>query len=151
MAGTVNINIYLTKSDKTALDKTLENKIELYGEFKDPTNVLNPSIEIQANAASIAARNYFEIPIFGRKYFLTEVTSVGYGRCVITGHVDVLSTYKDQIRNLEGVIARQENRYNLLLDDNLYKVQTNPYIQIKTFKDGGSFSKNPGICLVVCG
>lgn len=151
MADNVNLKIYLTKSEKTALDKTVEDGIELTGTLRDPSNVVNPSIEIQANVSSIAARNYFIIPEFGRSYFLTEITSTGYGRCIISGHVDVLSTYKDYIRANDAVIGRAENQYNLYLDDNMIKVDAKTKIQIKNKFNGGYFLDNPKICLVVVG
>ena len=152
MANEVSLNIYLTTSEATALDKILTDAIELTGTFRDPCDVLNPVIEIQGSIASIAARNYFELPAFGRKYFITEMTSTGYGLCVIRGHVDVLSTYESQIRNLYALIARQENRYNLYLDDNLFKIDSRTIIQTKNFSaDGGYFTTTPGIALVVSG
>lgn len=147
----VHLNIYLTKSERTALTKTLENKIELEGVFRDPTDILNPSIEIEGNAVSIAARNYFEIPEFNRKYFITEVTSLGYGRVLIHGHVDVLSTYADSIRNNSGIIGRSENKWKMYLDDNMIKVDSRPIIVTQQFKDGGYFTDTPGIALVVVG
>lgn len=151
MADNVHLNIYLTKSERTALTKTLEEKIELTGTLRDASNVLNPSIEIQASATTIANRNYFEIPEFGRKYFITEITSTGYGRVIVSGHVDVLSTYANDIKKLNAVIARQENRYNLYIDDNLFKIDSRTIIQTKDFSGGGTFAANPGICLVLVG
>ena len=151
MANEVELNIYLTMSDRNALDKTLEQKIELTGTFREPTNVIDPVIEIQGNASSIAARNYFELPAFGRKYFITDIVASGYGRVIIKGHVDVLSTYAEQIRQLKAVIARQENRYNLYIDDNLFKIDSRTVIQTKDFTGGGTFAANPGICLVLVG
>ena len=151
MADNVHLNIYLTKSERTALTKTLEEKIELTGTLRDASNVLNPSIEIQASATTIANRNYFEIPEFGRKYFITEITSTGYGRVIVSGHVDVLSTYANDIKKLNAVIARQENRYNLYIDDNLFKIDSRTIIQTKEFTGGGTFAANPGICLVLVG
>ena len=151
MADNVHLNIFLTKSERTALTKTLEEKIELTGTLRDASNVLNPSIEIQASTTTIANRNYFEIPEFGRKYFITEITSTGYGRVIVSGHVDVLSTYANDIKKLSAVIARQENRYNLYIDDNLFKIDSRTIIQTKEFKGGGTFAANPGICLVLVG
>lgn len=151
MADNVHLNIYLTKSERTALTKTLEEKIELTGTLRDASNVLNPSIEIQASATTIANRNYFEIPEFGRKYFITEITSKGYGMVIVSGHVDVLSTYANDIKKLNAVIARQENRYNLYIDDNLFKIDSRTIIQTKDFSGEGTFAANPGICLVLVG
>ena len=151
MANEVALNIYQTKSDRIALDKTLEQKIELTGTFREPTNVIDPVIEIQANPSTIAVRNYFDIPAFNRSYFITDIVASGYGRVIIKGHVDVLSTYADQIRQLKAVIARQENRYNLYIDDNLFKIDSRTIIQTKEFTGGGTFAANPGICLVLVG
>lgn len=153
MADNVHLNIWTTKSEKTALTKeiVLGSKIELTGTLRDASNVLDPSIEIAGSATSIVARNYFEIPEFGRKYFITEITSTGYGRVIIRGHVDVLSTYADDIKKLSAVIARQENKYNLFLDDNVFKVEATTNIQTIGFTGGGHFSDTPGICLVTVG
>ena len=151
MAG-IALNIYLTKSQKTALSKVLTDKIELTGTLRDPSDVLNPVIEIQASAQTIAARNYFDIPAFGRKYFITEITSNSYGLVTIHGHVDVLSTYEEDIRKLSGVVGRSENRYNLFLDDNMIKTDVRTKILTKNeFKNGGYFVDDPHIALVVVG
>lgn len=151
MADNVHLNIYKTLSEKTALDKVLTDMIDLTGTFRAPCDVLNPVIEIQGNATSIAARNYFEIPEFGRKYFITEITSSGYGLVTIRGHVDVLATYKNAIRDNIAVIARQQNKYNLFMDDGLFKVDARTIIQTKKFTGGGHFTEEPGIALVVVG
>ena len=153
MANDVHINLYLTKSERTALTKTMEvgSKIELTGTIRDASDVLNPVIEIQGSASSIAARNYFEITEFGRKYFLTEITSTGYGRVAIHGHVDVLSTYADDIRNNSGIVGRAQNKWKMYLDDNMIKVDSRPIITTQFFKDGGYFLDEPSIALVVVG
>lgn len=145
----VHLNIYTTSSEKTALDKELSNQVSLTGNLRNESNVINPSIEIEASAETIATKNYFEVTEFGRKYFITEITALGYDRCVITGHVDVLSTYKNQIRTNEAVIARSETRYNLFIDDGLFKADSRTIIQTKKFSDGGAFTIHPHIALVV--
>ncbi len=152
MAG-IALNIYLTKSEKTALSKVLTDKIELTGTLRDPSDILNPSIEIQASAQTIAARNYFDIPAFGRKYFITEITSDSYGLVTIHGHVDVLSTYETEIRTKNaGIVGRSASRYNLFFDDNTIKTDVKTKILTKNdFKNGGYFVDDPHIALVVVG
>lgn len=147
----IHLNISLTNSEKTALDKVLTSKINLEGTLRDNSNVINPSIEIQGNVTSIAGRNYFEIPEFGRSYFITDVVSTGYGTCIIQGHVDVLATYKTAIRANIAVIGRSETRYNLFIDDGLFKTDSKTIIQTKKFTGGGHFTTTPGIALVVVG
>lgn len=145
-------NLYKTKSEKTALDKVmLSGGISLSGTLLNDSNIINPSILIKRPATDIALFNYMEISDFERKYFITDITALTNETCIVNGHVDVLSTYASGIRALEGVIARQENKYNLFIDDNLFKVDSRTIIQTLNFKKGGTFASNPSIVLVVTG
>jgi hypothetical protein len=121
------------------------------GTLINDSNVINPSILLKIGADEIATFNYMEISKFGRKYFITDITALTETTCVVSGHVDVLSTYAADIRKLEGVIARQENKWNLYLDDNLFKVDSRTIIQTLNFSKGGHFATNPSIVLVVTG
>lgn len=145
-------NLYQTKSEKSALDKVMElGGISLSGTLINNSNVINPSILCQVSAASVSEYNYMELPSFNRKYFITEVTALTADTCMVSGHVDVLSTYKDGIRAQTALIARQENKYNLYLDDSLFKVDSRTIIQTLIFEKGGYFTSSPGIALVVSG
>lgn len=145
-------NLYKTKSDKTALTKTMESGSKSYsGTLINDSNIINPSILIKVGADEIATFNYMDISAFGRKYFITDITALTETTCLVSGHVDVLSTYASEIRALKAVIARQENKWNLYLDDNLFKVDSRTIIQTLNFSKGGHFSTNPSIVLVVTG
>lgn len=145
-------NLYQTKSEKTALDKVMElGGISLSGTLINNSNVINPSILCQVSAASVSEYNYMELPSFNRKYFITEITALTADTCMVSGHVDVLSTYKDGIRAQTALISRQENKYNLYLDDSLFKVDSRTIIQTLIFEKGGYFTSSPGIALVVSG
>ena len=56
-----------------------------------------------------------EIPVFNRKYFITDIQSIGSDRWEVSAHVDVLDTYASAIKSNSAVIRRQENVYNLYL------------------------------------
>ena len=145
-------NLYKTKSDKTALTKTMESGSKSYsGTLINDSNIINPSILIKVGADEIATFNYMDISAFGRKYFITDITALTETTCLVSGHVDVLSTYASEIRALKGVIARQENKWNLYLDDNLFKVDSRTIIQTLNFSKGGHFATNPSIVLSVTG
>lgn len=145
-------NLYQTKSEKNALDKVMElGGISLSGTLINNSNVINPSILCQVSAASVSEYNYMELPSFNRKYFITEITALTADTCMVSGHVDVLSTYKDGIKAQTALIARQENKYNLYLDDSLFKVDSRTIIQTLIFEKGGYFTSSPGIALVVSG
>lgn len=147
------VNLYKTGSEKTALTKTmLAGSLKSYtGTLLNNSNVVDPNILLHVAADDIASYNYMDISAFGRKYFITEVTALTADTCMVSGHVDVLSTYADQIRAHTALIARQENKYNLYLDDNLFKVDSRTIIQTINFKNGGYFTDSPSCVLVVSG
>ena len=53
-------------------------------------------------------------------------------------HVDVLKTYASGIRSNTAVISRQENQYNLYLQDGVFKTYANPHYEIRKFPSGFS-------------
>lgn len=146
-----NVSIGYTTSDKNALDKNYTELVSLSGTLINDTNVVNPSILLKCSAEDIAKANYMKVDNFGRDYFINDIMALTEGTCVVTAHVDVLSTYKNQIRANTGVIARQENKWNLYIDDDLFKVDSRTIIQTKQFSGGGSFTVHPHIALVLVG
>lgn len=149
----MHINIYTTKSEKIALNKVMVagSKVELIGTLRNPSDILNPTIDIEADASVISGKNYFEIPEFGRKYFITEVTSLSDKIVVLHGHVDVLATYAKEIKANSGVVRRSTNMAHRYMNDNIIKVDSRPNIVTQRFKNGGKFTENPYIALVVVG
>ena len=56
----------------------------------------------------------------GRNYFINEITAKKGKVLELSCHVDVLTTYKDDILKSKQLIERQENvKNNLLVDDML--------------------------------
>ena len=87
---------------------------------------------------------------FSRYYFIDDIVSIHNNVWDVSGHVDVLETYKSAILNQSGVIRRQQNLYNLYLDDPEFK--TYNYEQIQTLKfAANSFNKALNYVLTVNG
>ena len=132
MAITVNIGV--TSSEKRALDKSVSTRKSVSGTLHNQSNIVNPSILCKCNAESIATCNYMEISDFGRKYFITDITAVSNDLCIVSGHCDVLSTYKAGIRANTATVARSatEGNWNLLLNDPMMKVNNKKITKVKT-------------------
>ena len=145
------INLSKNTSDANALDKVLTNIRSYTGTLRDASSIIDPAIVMEIDAGEISQYNYMEIPIFNRKYFIKDITAISDKLVLINAHVDVLSSYADQIRTNSGVIARQENKYNLFIDDNLFKIDSRTIVQVKDFTGGGAFQKTPTFCLVTVG
>lgn len=144
--------LYKTKSEKTALTKVMETGWKAYeGILINNSNVVDPAIKLQVGADVIAKYNYMVIDDFGRKYFITDITALTTDTCMVTGHVDVLSTYAEDIRSNSGVVGRSANLAHRYMNDDMIKVDSRPHIVTQSFKNGGYFLDTPSIALVVVG
>lgn len=132
----MTINFYTNQSEKNRLDKTLVSAFDLNGELKEDCSIIDPVIKVVANVSTMASVNYMYIPSFGRYYFINNVISINNDICEVHAHVDVLTTYKDEIRAQNAIVARQEKKWNLYLDDGVFKTYQNPYIITKAFSSG---------------
>lgn len=132
----MTINFYVNQSEKNRLDKTLTSAFDLNGELKEDCSIIDPVIKVVADVSSMASVNYMYIASFGRYYFINNVISINNEICEVHAHVDVLSTYKDEIRAQRAVVSRQEKKWNLYLNDGVFKTYQNPYIITKAFSSG---------------
>lgn len=132
----MTIEFYVNQSEKNKLDKTLVSAFNLNGELRKDCSIIDPAIKIAADLSTMASVNYLYIASFGRYYFINNVISINNDICEVHAHVDVLSTYKDEIRAQRAVVSRQEKKWNLYLNDGVFKTYQNPYIITKAFSSG---------------
>lgn len=118
------------------LDKTTTTITTVTGTLKDDTSVVDPVIRIQCSLSDVTGCNYMTISSFGRSYFVKDIRSLTNDIVEFTCHVDVLSTYKAGIRSNSGIIKRQQNLWNLYLNDGSLKVYQNPTVITKAFPSG---------------
>ena len=117
------------------------------GTLREETSILNPVIRFQGTIPVHA--NYMYIPEFDRYYFINDIKSIRNNLYEISAHVDVLMTYQDQIRNCTGIVARQQNNWNLYIDDGVFKTYQNRIILVKEFPTG--FVRNDFVLAVAGG
>lgn len=144
------IVLYKNNSEDYALNKSLSAQITLDScVFKDASSVENPNIVISTDT-DITECNYMYIADLHRYYFIREIGVVRAGVYYIRGHVDVLSTYASEIKACSAIISRQENLFNMYLDDPEFKTLNKSQVVTKKFSNG-AFSKNMHYILVVAG
>ena len=115
----ITVKFYQNLSDNRCMDKELiPLGRELTCDVYEPINYLNPTFTIDINNFNQDA-NYCIIDEFNRKYFIRSVVPFSAKRLLITCHVDVLSTYEDEIRNCPLIAARSTNNVNYYLEDSL--------------------------------
>lgn len=150
MADSFEIELYTVKSAKNKLSKSLGKGKEMSGTLRKESSVMNPSIIIHSNDAmndKIGQYNYVYIKKFNRYYFITNIQSVRTYIWRIDLHCDVLMSYKEQIKDLDVIVIKQEDdenkkqtvhtaMTNKMIDDGSYKVAVNARTKVIDFEFG---------------
>lgn len=120
----MDIFLYKTESAPNVVDKKL-TEVAHYTNVRllDDTSVLSPTIEVRESTIidDLWSINYFYIPKFKRYYFVTDLTATA-GMFQISGRVDVLRTYKDEINLSSQIITRQQNLQDKYLHDSMIPI-----------------------------
>lgn len=130
----MTISLYRNDSPANFVTKVVTLIESINGTLRKPTSVSDPVITI--GRVSPVGFNYFYIPEFERYYFLKSSVSMANGLVTVEGHVDVLMSFADRIRAANAIIFRQENDWNLYLDDGTFKVYQNPKHKLIRFPNG---------------
>lgn len=146
----MNIALYKNLSDDIELNKNLIYIKDISGYFKNDSNVTYTNINTQrTNPNSIISPilfiesdtlpefNFLHIKDFNRYYFVDEIKCIRTGLWEINCSIDVLTTYKDDILNLNAIVSKQEltNYSNYFYDDDSY------YSEVRTFNEIIEFEK----------
>ena len=134
--GPMSIIIQRNNSENNRIGKDITTIATLSGRLRNETSIINPVILLAVNLYDVAGANYLTIPDFGRKYFIQDIRSIRTGLVEITAHVDVLESFKDEIKACRGIMHRQENLWNLYLNDGTFRVNQNPDVVTQPFPSG---------------
>lgn len=159
----LDIQLYTNSSPSNAVSKEIGSPIDtLQGTLRSGTSIIDPSVIVQLSADDVwrTSTNYAYIPAFGRYYYITNIISVTgqidlggqfenpYGLWELHMHVDVLMSYKVQILAQKAIVARQQEKYNLYLDDGSFMCYQNPKIQTKLFSVPDPFETQEFVLIV---
>lgn len=134
------IKLQNNQSPVNKIGKILYEVVTVDGSLKNESEIINPEILIQGNT-NILSANYLTISEFKRKYFIEEIQSVRTNLWLVKAHVDVLETYASKILSNTAVVLRQENNFDLLLNDGVFKCKQDPRISYRKFPSGlGDFN-----------
>lgn len=134
MAFEILIQRNNSENNRVTKDVTLLSTIE--GTLRQETSIIDPVFLIAGDLDDYVGVNYCTVDSFGRSYFVNNIRSVRSGLVELTCHVDVLSSFAQQIRANTAIIRRQENQWNLYLNDGTFRVYQNPTVLTKAFPSG---------------
>lgn len=134
----MKIELIRNLSEPNKVIKELESHGTITGSLKETTSILSPTMVVKTglDVLTIATTNYMYIEDFKRYYFITDIKSVKTGLWEISGRVDVLQSYSDLIKQQTAIVKRQENKWNLYLNDGSFRVYQNPMVLTKPFASG---------------
>lgn len=117
--------------------------------LKEETDFFRPTFIIQTNA-DLWSYNYVDGSSFsGRKYFITNIKSVGNNRYEVDCKTDVLGTWSGEIRSLSAIVNKQEGLTpsNKYLNDGSFISQVNEFNTSYNFQGGFNDS---GVFILIC-
>lgn len=160
----VTLEFYQMTSPTNKVVKELTKVADTTGIFRTPTSLLDPVLIIEHDNNDLWRRgyNYFYIKEYKRYYYVTNLIAVHGSHDIdpppsggnprqlweVHGHVDVLMSFADEIKAQTAVVARQEAKYNLMLDDGIFMTYQNPKIQTKLFSVAGPFETQEFVLIV---
>lgn len=146
----IEIDLLKTKDENSKLNKTTQEIARVSGTIIDGCSILTPSVRVR-NVSSIKECNYVYIPSLKRYYFVDDLFFDSNTSTVLKLKVDVLMSHRAEILNTEQIVTRQENNYNLYLNDTMYKVYNKDRITLKKLTGANDLTKNLTLALTVNG
>lgn len=148
----LSITFLKNNSPVNKMDKEFDSGSLTVGvDLKESTDIFEPTFVI-LTSDNLWLYNYIDaMNSFGRKYFVKKIRSVGNNRYEVDAKTDVLSTWPPMIRSNSAVIRRQQNLYNLYLDDPDFHVLNYEKIQTLQFPTNNGFMKSLQYVLVTNG
>lgn len=106
------------------------------GELRNETEIVDPVILVELD--NFPECNYLTIDAFHRSYFIREVKSIRNKIWEIHAHSDPLMSFKQQILGNRVLVSRNENKFDLYLNDGVFKARQNSRIGYLAFPNGFS-------------
>lgn len=112
----MDITFYTNNSGRIVADKDLTALATATGQFRTTADVLRPTFTCSATSAS-AACDYAYITELGRYYYVIDRKYITTELIELTLETDLRMTFKEALQTMEGIVERNENNYNMYLED----------------------------------
>lgn len=129
------INLGVNHSENTKADKNVDYSLDLEGNLRENCSLKEPIFLIETSE-NISNYNYCKIDIFGRAYFMSSPKFVRTNLYEIHLKCDVLSSFISEIRENSAIVKRQENLWNLYVDDGSFRTYQNSNVVVNKFPSG---------------
>lgn len=144
----MEIKLYKNLSENNVIGKTLTQIKSVEANLKNDVSVINPTLVLNYTT-NILDSNYCFIPKFNRYYFIDEIVPITGDRCIIKCRVDVLESFKEDIKSLTVILDKSQSIYksNKYLDDGSFVVENKDFNTIHNFPNGFN---DEGTFILIC-
>ena len=144
----MEVILYKNSSENNVIGKTLTQIKSVEANLKNDVSVINPTLVLNYTA-NIFESNYCYIPKFNRYYFIDEIVPISGDRCIVKCRVDVLESFKEDIKSLTVILDKSQSIYksNKYLDDGSFVVENKDFNTIHNFPNG--FNEE-GTFILIC-
>lgn len=144
----MEVILYKNSSENNVIGKSLVQIKSVECNLKNDVSVVNPTL-VLSYTDSILDSNYCFIPKFNRYYFIDEIIPITGDRSIIKCRVDVLESFKNDIKSLTAIINKQETIADKFIDDGSWIVENKDFLQSYNFSNG--FNDNGEFILITAG
>lgn len=144
----MEVILYKNSSENNVIGKSLAQIKSVEANLKNDVSIINPTF-ILYYTDNILQSNYCFIPKFNRYYFIDEIIPITGDRNIIKCRVDVLESFKDDIKSLTAIINKQETIADKFIDDGSWIVENKDFLQSYNFSNG--FNDSGEFILITAG
>ena len=113
----MEIILYNNTSDRRKLNKTITQLRSINVFLKEDTDVMHPVIDV--TGVDLSGANYCYIEKFGRYYYINQQAVQLAKNTSLTLEVDVLMSWKTEIKSSKVIAVRSSNNGHNMLSDNI--------------------------------
>lgn len=145
----MNLTLYFNSSERKVIGKSLQNVGTVTGILKGDASIMNPVFILESDNSYLTGVNYLYWQESGRFYYVDDIQVMTGGRMVFYCSVDVLESFKTQIKQQTAIIDKQESNSNLYFNDGSFVRDTREFYTVKSFTNG--FNENGEYILITAG
>ena len=134
----MNLTLYYNSSERKVIGKSLQSVGSVTGILKGDASIMNPVFILESNNNYLSGVNYLYWQEGGRYYYIDDIQMLTGGRMAFYCSVDVLQTFKNEIKAQTAIVDKQESRNetNLYLNDGSFVDTEQTFNEIKNFQYG---------------
>ena len=134
----MHLTLYYNASEKSVIGKNISSVGNTNGVLKGDVSVTHPVFVLEADSSYLSGVNYLYCTETGRYYFIDDIEMTTGGRMTLYCSVDVLETFKTQIKAQTAIVDKQEARdeSNLYVNDGSFVGTEQTFNEILNFSNG---------------